>query len=50
MWAFFRLPEMKGRTFEDLDILFALKVPARHFSEHVITEEEKELVATSASE
>ena len=31
VWAFFRLPETKGRTFEDLDILFAKKVNARHF-------------------
>ena len=31
VWAFFRLPETKGRTFEDLDILFAKKVGARQF-------------------
>jgi SP family general alpha glucoside:H+ symporter-like MFS transporter len=34
VWAFFRLPETKGRTFEDLDILFAKKVPARKFAEY----------------
>lgn len=35
-WAFFRLPEMKGRTYEELDILFANRVPARKFaSTHV---------------
>lgn len=35
-WAFFRLPEPKGRTYEELDILFANKVPARKFaSTHV---------------
>ncbi|KAJ0418800.1 hypothetical protein BJY00DRAFT_302614 [Aspergillus carlsbadensis] len=26
-WSFFRLPETRGRTFEELDILFAGKVP-----------------------
>lgn len=35
-WAFFRLPEPKGRTYAELDILFATKVPARKFaSTHV---------------
>ncbi|KAH8703986.1 putative maltose permease [Talaromyces proteolyticus] len=36
IWAYFRLPEAKGRTYEELDILFARKVSARKFaSEHV---------------
>lgn len=30
-WAFFRLPECKGRTYEELDILFANKIKARDF-------------------
>lgn len=35
-WAFFRLPECMGRTYEELDILFANKIPARKFaSTHV---------------
>ena len=32
LWAYFRLPEPKDRTYEELDILFAKKVPARQFS------------------
>lgn len=32
IWTFFRLPEMKGRTFEELDILFAMKVKTRDFA------------------
>lgn len=32
IWTFFRLPEMKGRTFEELDLLFAMKVKARDFA------------------
>ncbi|KAF5005439.1 hypothetical protein FDECE_8104 [Fusarium decemcellulare] len=36
IWAFFRLPEPKGRTFGELDVLFEHKVSARKFaSTHV---------------
>ncbi|GAA5864099.1 hypothetical protein JCM8547_005134 [Rhodosporidiobolus lusitaniae] len=31
VWAFFRLPEPKGRTYGELDVLFANKVSARKF-------------------
>ncbi|KAJ6010178.1 hypothetical protein N7522_005194 [Penicillium canescens] len=33
VWAFFRLPEPKDRTYAELDILFATKVPARKFAQ-----------------
>ncbi|TGJ88069.1 hypothetical protein E0Z10_g681 [Xylaria hypoxylon] len=33
VWAWFRLPEIKGRTYEELDILFMKGVPARKFAE-----------------
>ncbi|WQF85352.1 Putative major facilitator, sugar transporter, major facilitator superfamily [Colletotrichum destructivum] len=32
VWSYFRLPECKGRTYEELDMLFARKVSARQFS------------------
>jgi SP family general alpha glucoside:H+ symporter-like MFS transporter len=32
IWAYFRLPETKDRTFHELDILFAKEVPARKFA------------------
>ena len=32
IWTFFRLPEPKGRTYAELDLLFEMKVPARKFS------------------
>ncbi|KIL93987.1 hypothetical protein FAVG1_02549 [Fusarium avenaceum] len=32
VWAFFRLPEPKGRTYGELDLLFEHKVPARKFA------------------
>jgi MFS transporter, SP family, general alpha glucoside:H+ symporter len=36
IWVYFRLPEMKGRTYEELDILFERRISARKFkSEHV---------------
>lgn len=31
VWAFFRLPETKGRTFEETDWLFAQRTPTRKF-------------------
>jgi SP family general alpha glucoside:H+ symporter-like MFS transporter len=31
-WAFFRLPETKDRTYEELTILFAQRIPARKFA------------------
>jgi SP family general alpha glucoside:H+ symporter-like MFS transporter len=36
VWTFFRLPETKGRTFEELDILFGNRVPAREFSRYQV--------------
>jgi SP family general alpha glucoside:H+ symporter-like MFS transporter len=32
IWTFFRLPEPKGRTYAELDLLFEMKVSARKFS------------------
>ena len=31
VWAYFRVPETMGRTYEELDLLFDKKVPARKF-------------------
>lgn len=36
IWAYFRLPEGKDRTYEELDIIFARKVSARKFSSEVV--------------
>ena len=45
VWAYLRVPETKGRSYEELDILFARNVPARQFKTYVIeapnSEEEK---------
>jgi SP family general alpha glucoside:H+ symporter-like MFS transporter len=32
VWVFFRLPEPKGRTYAELDLLFEHRVPARKFA------------------
>jgi SP family general alpha glucoside:H+ symporter-like MFS transporter len=32
IWAYFRLPEPKGRTYAELDLLFDKQVPARKFA------------------
>ena len=34
VWCHFRLPESRGRTFEELDILFEKRVPARQFKNY----------------
>jgi SP family general alpha glucoside:H+ symporter-like MFS transporter len=36
IWAYFRLPECKGRTYEELDILFENRIPARKFKKYVV--------------
>ena len=36
VWIFFRLPEPKGRTYGELDILFERKVPARKFKNTIV--------------
>jgi SP family general alpha glucoside:H+ symporter-like MFS transporter len=36
IWAFFRLPETKGRTYEELDIMFAERIPARDFAKQIV--------------
>lgn len=33
-WAFFRVPETAGRTYEELDLLFSKNVPARQFKNY----------------
>lgn len=35
-WAYFRVPETKGRTFEELDIMFSRNVPTREFKKYRI--------------
>ncbi|TPX11686.1 uncharacterized protein E0L32_007665 [Thyridium curvatum] len=41
IWSYFRLPETDNRTYEELDILFDRRVPARQFKKYVIEQEEE---------
>ncbi|SMR44099.1 unnamed protein product [Zymoseptoria tritici ST99CH_3D1] len=34
LWAYFRIPETKGRTYEELDLMFARGVPTRDFKKY----------------
>lgn len=36
VWAWFRLPETKGRSFAEIDVLFKLKTPARKFGSTMV--------------
>lgn len=36
VWIYFRLPEPKGRTYEELDIMFQKKLPARQFKSYQV--------------
>ncbi|KAL7624244.1 hypothetical protein AAE478_005803 [Parahypoxylon ruwenzoriense] len=36
VWGYFRIPETKGRTYEELDLLFDRKVPARQFKNYQV--------------
>ncbi|KAL2858447.1 general substrate transporter [Aspergillus pseudoustus] len=38
IWAYFRLPETKNRTFEELDILFSKSLKAKEFKAYRITD------------
>jgi hypothetical protein len=44
IWAFFRLPETKGRSFEELDMLFNNGVPARKFKRYEVDAYNEQLV------
>ncbi|EEH07735.1 maltose permease [Histoplasma capsulatum G186AR] len=36
VWTYFYVPETKGRTYEELDIMFERKVPTREFTDYSI--------------
>lgn len=40
VWLFFRLPETKNRTYEELDIIFERRISARKFASYEIKREE----------
>lgn len=52
LWAFFRLPECKDRTYEEIDIMFANGVGARDFAKYKVDAYnlEPEVVQTNPAE
>lgn len=36
VWAYLRVPETKGRTYEELDLMFSRDVPTRQFKDYVV--------------
>lgn len=49
IWAFFRLPETKGKTFEEIDLLFANRVPTRKFATYKVDAVDEESFDVKAS-
>lgn len=41
VWAYFRLPECKGRSYRGLDVLFERRVPANKFASEIVDEEDE---------
>lgn len=46
VYVFFRLPETKHRTYEELDILFMRKVPARQFKSTIVVAYQEDIHKT----
>ena len=42
IWAFFRMPETKGRTYEELDLMFGSKLPTKKFKRHDMSDTDSE--------
>lgn len=42
LWTILRLPEPKNRTYEELDLLFAKRVPARDFKKYTVNAYEQD--------
>jgi SP family general alpha glucoside:H+ symporter-like MFS transporter len=36
VWAAFRMPETKGRSYEELDLMFEAKLPSRKFKKYSV--------------
>lgn len=50
VWVYFRLPEPKGRTYEELDVLFEQRVSARKFASTKVDPYKHPLGITAAGE
>lgn len=50
VWVIFRMPETRGRTYEELDLMFAAKVPTRKFATYKVDAYEGERNVVPESE
>ncbi|EIT74098.1 putative transporter [Aspergillus oryzae 3.042] len=50
VWAFFRLPECRGRTYDELDVMFHRKLPARKFATYQVNAHDADALKTSPAE
>lgn len=46
IWSYFRLPETRNRTYEELDLLFERRVPARQFAKYDLSSADLQPVLT----
>ena len=49
VWLFLALPETKGRTFEELDIMFQRRVPTKKFASYQFSDDMVEDVRRSSA-
>ncbi|KAJ5114014.1 hypothetical protein N7456_002548 [Penicillium angulare] len=42
IWSYFRLPETKGRTYRELDIMFDNRIPTRQFKNYNVSDREQD--------
>ncbi|KAB5526271.1 maltose permease [Coniochaeta sp. 2T2.1] len=50
VWCFVELPETKGRTFEELDIMFQRGVPTKKFARYQFSDEMEERIIDGSAE
>lgn len=50
LYLFLRLPELKGRTYEEIDIMFARKIPTRQFAKYKFEDESDPTVPAHGEE
>lgn len=50
VWCYFCLPEMKGRSYRELDVLFERRIPARQFKSTVVdVDADEEIIQANES-
>jgi SP family general alpha glucoside:H+ symporter-like MFS transporter len=50
LYCYLRLPELKGRTYEEIDVMFARNVPTRQFAKYKFEDASDPTVPTQREE